>query len=137
KGMQERRAAKKAAGRAKAALLAFADLLESSKLRQDVFMRDRGVCATCGKSTEQLIETAMREDSCSREEAIRALGEFWTGRWNVKHLWHAEHTIPRAMGGSDDLDNVKTMCICCHKSKTHEQDMPRIRKSKRLRARQE
>lgn len=35
-------------------------------------------------------------------------------------LWDADHIIPvREGGGSCGLDNIQTLCIPCHKHKTH------------------
>lgn len=30
----------------------------------------------------------------------------------------ADHVIPRAQGGSDDLANLQTLCVPCHNAKT-------------------
>lgn len=102
-------------------------------LRAKVFARDRGICRLCKRDTELLIETAMREDSCTRQQAIKALGEYLGGGWSVKSLWQADHRTPRAMGGSDALENLQTLCITCHKRKTAQRDIKAIAKSCRLR----
>lgn len=33
-------------------------------------------------------------------------------------LWQADHTIPLAEGGQNNLANGRTLCLCCHKAET-------------------
>lgn len=39
------------------------------------------------------------------------------GRRNEKGSWHIEHSIPRAKGGSDHLNNLFPACIVCNYEK--------------------
>ena len=45
-----------------------------------------------------------------------------------------DHRIPCALGGSNGLDNIVCVCSGCHSLKTRKQDIPRIAKSNRQRA---
>ncbi len=68
-------------------------------VRQEVFKRDKGVCAACGLDT---MYGVLRP---------RARG---TGR-----LWQADHVVPVAEGGGlCGLDNYQTLCRTCHTEKT-------------------
>jgi len=60
----------------------------SAGRRHDVFKRDRYRCAICGKS--------------SKEDDIKL---------------EVDHIIPVAEGGTDDLDNLQTLCIDCNRGK--------------------
>lgn len=58
-------------------------------VRQFVWKRDNGVCATCGRQHTE-----------------------WGG-------WEADHIVPLSDGGGFDLDNLQTLCsLPCHRDKT-------------------
>ena len=42
-------------------------------------------------------------------------------------LLEIDHKLPKALGGTDDHDNLHTLCLFCHKEKTMLVDMPEIR----------
>lgn len=70
-------------------------------MRALVFRRDNGICQLC------------RVDCFAGKPANhrRARG---TG-----HLWAADHIVPVVEGGGEcGLDNVRTLCIACHRSVT-------------------
>lgn len=46
-----------------------------------------------------------------------------------------DHILPAALGGKADLANCQLLCSPCHKEKTGKEDVPRIRKADRQRAR--
>jgi len=35
---------------------------------------------------------------------------------------HVDHIVPRSRGGKDSLDNLQTLCACCHNRKTARED---------------
>lgn len=39
------------------------------------------------------------------------------GNSNVRGAWEVEHSIPRAKGGTDHLNNLYAACISCNRSK--------------------
>lgn len=106
-------------------------------LRDQVLKRDKGICAKCGTDTELLIQTAMHEDGCTRQEAIKALGEYWGFGWSVKTLWICDHKHPKALGGADEADQCQALCLLCNREKTSKQDLPAIAKMRRKRAKHE
>jgi 5-methylcytosine-specific restriction endonuclease McrA len=83
-------------------------------LRDQVFARDRGVCAVCGLDTEAL---RRRKRKISYAERI-AFEREWGKR---RTLWDADHILPVAEGGGEcDLSNMRTLCLRCHSSVTAE-----------------
>ena len=81
-------------------------------LRAQVFLRDRGVCAQCGLHTEALRRDKRKLDYTAR----RQFEKEWGRR---RHLWDADHIVPVAEGGGEcDLDNMRTLCLKCHREAT-------------------
>lgn len=56
-----------------------------------VIIRDMGVCSRCGLDTKEV-----PVDYC-------------------KELWEADHRIPLSWGGPDTMENIRTLCIPCHR----------------------
>ncbi len=81
-------------------------------LREQVFLRDRGVCALCGLDTEALRKDKRKLDYKSR----RQFEKDWGPRRN---LWDADHIMPVVEGGGEcDLSNMRTLCLTCHREAT-------------------
>ena len=81
-------------------------------LREQVFLRDRGVCAQCGLDTEVLRKDKRKLDYAAR----RQFEKHWGRR---RHLWDADHIVPVAEGGGEcDLANMRTLCLQCHRAAT-------------------
>jgi len=87
-------------------------------LRENVFLRDRGICAVCSLDTVR----AARQLRVSRGSARRALLEHWGLRtYSRKSLWDADHIQAVAEGGGEcDLENIRTLCLQCHRAATQE-----------------
>lgn len=87
-------------------------------LREQVFKRDCGICAECGADTA----AAARRLRYSRGINRRALLTYWgLKRYSRKSLWDADHILPVAEGGGEcDLDNLRTLCLRCHRLATVE-----------------
>ena len=45
-----------------------------------------------------------------------------------------DHILPLALGGKSELANCQLLCTPCHSEKTAKEDVPRIRKADRQRA---
>lgn len=90
-------------------------------LRAWVFARDAGVC----------VEPKCRLDTVALQKRIEALplnGQIAV--WDVlekegfdraRPLWEADHELALDEGGKDELENIVTRCVPCHKGKTKEQ----------------
>lgn len=77
-------------------------------LREQVFLRDRGVCAQCGLDTEALRKDKRKLDYTAR----RRFEKEWGRR---RYLWDADHILPVVEGGGEcDLSNMRTLCLPCH-----------------------
>lgn len=89
-----------------------------SYLRECVLARDHGVCAACGTDTVRLRRGVMRLPFAARMKRVRELiaaGMVVRGR---KSWWEADHILPVAEGGDSSLDNIRTLCLPCHRSAT-------------------
>jgi 5-methylcytosine-specific restriction enzyme A len=99
---------------------------DPSYLRDRVFERDHGICAQCG------IECCAEFLRLKRLRG-RARLTAWT-QWSLKpgqrnSLWDADHIVPVVEGGGEcDLENIRTLCIRCHREATA--DLRRRRSSK-------
>ena len=82
-------------------------------LREQVFLRDRGICAACGVDT---IAEQRRLRTARGAARQRLLEEWRPGRGVRKSLWDADHIVPVAEGGGEcDLENLRTLCLRCHR----------------------
>jgi len=87
-------------------------------LREQVFERDKGVCATCG------LDTAAEWQRLKRLRIAKRVGVLRD--WGLKSLkraslWDADHIVPVAEGGGEcDLSNIRTLCLKCHRKATAE-----------------
>jgi 5-methylcytosine-specific restriction protein A len=81
-------------------------------LREQVFARDRGVCAACGVDAEALRKNKRKLDYAARKQFEK--------EWGLRrHLWDADHIVPVVEGGGEcDLANVRTLCLKCHRAAT-------------------
>jgi 5-methylcytosine-specific restriction protein A len=87
-------------------------------VREQVLLRDRGICALCRIDTL----AAWRELKRSRgTHRLRLLDKWGLTRFTRKSLWDADHILPVAEGGGEcDLDNMRTLCLTCHRAQTAE-----------------
>jgi 5-methylcytosine-specific restriction protein A len=91
---------------------------DPSYLREQVFARDRGICAACGVDTAALRKEFRKLDYRTRREFLKEwkLEEGWR-----RSLWDADHIVPVAEGGGEcDLSNMRTLCLKCHRQVTVE-----------------
>ena len=86
-------------------------------LRDQVLARDRGICVTCGIDTIAAYNALKRARGPARIAGLRLYGmKSITTR---RSLWDADHILPVAEGGGQcDLDNLRTLCLLCHREAT-------------------
>jgi 5-methylcytosine-specific restriction endonuclease McrA len=102
--------------------------MTQAQLRRKVFARDQGVCDACGLDTLKVkrvlkklhLRAQKRQHQWKFRQMAWRIAENMAHRGFViaKHMWEADHTVPKAIGGTDDLDNLRTLCIRCHRVET-------------------
>ncbi len=85
-------------------------------LREHVFLRDKGICAICAIDTV----SEERRLRSSRGNNRKLLLQRWGLRARSRRsLWDADHILPVVEGGGEcDLENIRTLCLVCHRSQT-------------------
>ena len=87
-------------------------------LREKVFARDQGICAMCAVDCEEAWRNLRRLRGSARLKACREWGVRAGSR---KSLWDADHIVPVVEGGGEcDLENIRTLCLKCHRAATAE-----------------
>ncbi len=88
-------------------------------LRDQVFQRDRGVCALCGIDTRAAWNRLRRLPPHRRRDELAQWSVRLRGPGARRSLWDADHILPVAEGGGEcDLDNLRTLCLKCHRQAT-------------------
>ena len=86
-------------------------------LRDQVFARDRGVCALCDANTVAIYAALKRARGPARAAGLSLYGMKTIA--SRRSLWDADHILPVAEGGGQcDLDNIRTLCLPCHREVT-------------------
>jgi len=91
-----------------------------SYARQQVFERDRGVCAICGTKTIDVLSRINILRNRGMDNTIMAeMLEMPIGKLHDGILWEMDHILPVSEGGGNcDLDNLRTLCVWCHREET-------------------
>ncbi len=86
-------------------------------LRDQVFARDRGICVLCQADTIQIFAALKRARGKARIAGLSLYGmKSIAAR---RSLWDADHILPVAEGGGQcDLENLRTLCLPCHREVT-------------------
>ena len=92
-------------------------------IRDCLFKRDKGICIICKIDTKKIAKKAITLNGKDKEDYLK---EYNIGIkrkiWKRKHgggLWDADHIVPVKQGGGQcGLDNLRTLCIKCHKQVT-------------------
>lgn len=92
--------------------------ISSSYLRNMVYKRDKGICSMCNVDTKKIAKRLIEEPDLRAEYNITAKRKIWKqkhggGLWDADHIVRVEHG-----GGLCGLENIRTLCISCHKSVT-------------------
>jgi hypothetical protein len=81
-----------------------------------VFASDRGICAKCGRDMER---TRRDLETWLARYAAHAYGTIPRARLRIGRLWDVDHIVPLAEGGTDDPNNLRTLCLLgCHQEAT-------------------
>jgi 5-methylcytosine-specific restriction enzyme A len=89
-------------------------------LRTCVFTRDRGICALCGIDTEGERRRIARLGFGARMRELRDLHAHGVIHRGRKSWWEADHILPVVEGGDSNLENLRTLCVPCHRGVTTE-----------------
>jgi 5-methylcytosine-specific restriction protein A len=100
-------------------------------LRAAAHKRDRGVCQLCGRDCDALarriqerLDGAYQDDRRLQRRAVRwrrllqRLGLPVADFQLRRSLWDADHRVALAEGGPNELANIRTACIPCHREET-------------------
>jgi len=84
-------------------------------VREKLLQRDKGVCAHCGIDCLAAWRHLKRLRGASRLKALTDWG-LGSGLSFRKSLWDADHIVPVVEGGGEcDLENIRTLCLKCHR----------------------
>jgi hypothetical protein len=83
-------------------------------------MRDKGICLICNTDTKLIAKEALTLQGSDRETYLQSYSISLKRKiWLRKHgggLWDADHILPvKDGGGLCGLENMRTLCIPCHK----------------------
>lgn len=85
-------------------------------LREQVLKRDHGICAGCRIDTLAAARTLRYARGVRRASLLEHWG---LKRRSRRTLWDADHIVPVVEGGGEcDLDNLRTLCLRCHRQAT-------------------
>jgi len=99
-------------------------------MRTCVYRRDCGICASCRQDTKKIAREAKQYRARSQWKEYYELLERYSipktrkvwGRGFGGGLWDADHIVAVKEGGGDcGLENIRTLCIACHKVNTAKQ----------------
>ena len=91
-------------------------------IRTLVLARDHGVCASCGVDCVRLRRLCRmvrhREGWDAWRYLARHYGSLGWPETTVRDMWEAHHIVERVRGGGNELSNLVTVCVPCHKRET-------------------
>lgn len=87
-------------------------------LRAKVYERDRGVCAICELDTKELAKQllSLNIGDPARDLLLKQNNIHASRIIKINKLWDADHIVRvKDGGGQCGLENIRTLCIRCHK----------------------
>ena len=96
-------------------------------LRECIYKRDKGICQICEIDTKNIAKHALSLDIKKRHEYLKEYNistkrKIWKRKFGGG-LWDADHILPvKNGGGCCGLENLRTLCISCHKNITFKQN---------------
>ena len=88
-------------------------------IRYLVQKRDNGICNICKTDTIELRKEINKLRHLFKCRSFNFYNAFGISPHRYD-LWDADHIIPRSEGGVNHPDNIRTLCIWCHKKVTKE-----------------
>ena len=93
-------------------------------LLRTIFKRDRGICVICGidANSIKLELNRIKHSVCLRW--VSSEFKIWKKQWgpwwtNNYQYWEVDHTTPVSKGGGCcGAENLRTLCLECHKKET-------------------
>jgi 5-methylcytosine-specific restriction endonuclease McrA len=99
-------------------------------VRRAVYKRDRGVCALCGCDTSKLYRVLRWAHHWEWANNMPGVGGWsrairsqihGTKRPGAEGGYEVDHILPRELGGTNELANLRTLCVGCHADVTRKQ----------------
>lgn len=91
-------------------------------MRTCVLKRDKSICSKCNldcKAFQKKLQHLYTNDKAEYEKECKGLKVSLTRLYGT--LWDADHIVPVCEGGGEcGLDNVRTLCLWCHRQETNE-----------------
>ena len=90
-------------------------------IRRQIEKRDHGVCGACGCDTIRLrdmVYRVRRHSYSAYRLLLKHLATLGFPSSTCRDWWEADHILPRVKGGTHALDNLRTLCVRCHKAAT-------------------
>lgn len=89
-----------------------------SRTAKFVLKRDGGICALCGLDCVALRKQALKLKGIARQKFMADHG---IPLHRVRRFWDIDHVLPVVEGGGDcGLENLRSLCIPCHRKVTAE-----------------
>jgi 5-methylcytosine-specific restriction enzyme A len=106
----------------------YRNLYDWQHIRRCVRRRDQGVCSLCGCDTEKIVRVIDRARRIAKRLGwydwmdYRDLRPSLFGTKRGGHdLWEADHIEAREHGGTNAIENLRTLCVGCHQDVTSAQ----------------
>ena len=96
-------------------------------MKQEVYKRDKGICSICKVDTKIIAKNALKLDLKEKTTYlenynISSSRKIWKRKFGGG-LWDADHILPvKDGGGCCGLENLRTLCISCHKNITFKEN---------------
>ncbi len=86
--------------------------------RRQVFKRDQGICAMCDMDVAGMEQRVKKLLDSGVHPFILAERLQLKPKELNRTLWDVDHVVPLVEGGTNQLDNMRTLCVWCHKEET-------------------